>query len=299
MEAMDIGNLSQLTDVGRNESNEWRQYEEKHMKINSVARNSMKASIEDSVQKVLEILEKEDGRTFEEKKSEAIQYLQTRKDTTLAEKLLDIATEDEIGKQRKLQFWKQGEIIQVTDDIILRDVKESDRSSFFKLQQQYSIIKSMLKDDAYLALLWEEHISCKTLMCTIENNGIYVGYCGIKNLACEKWEIAIEILEEWTNQGIGYAAVKALVNEIKKRVNVTEFRVRIDPENDASQKLFEKLGAVPDGISEFMLHQKEDIERCENDNLDSVDNKLIETAKKFGVEPRRLLSHVLEYKLTI
>lgn len=243
-------------------------------------------------------MEKVDGRTFEEKKSEAIQYLQTQSDTVLAERLLSIATEDEIGTQLKLKFWKQGEAIPVTDVIVLRDVKECDRPFFIKLQYQYSIIKSMLKEESYLELLWKEHISCKTLMCSIENNGVYVGYCGIKNLAYEKWEIAIEILEEWTNQGIGYAAVKALVNEIKRRVGVSEFRVRIDPENYASQKLFEKLGAVPNGISEFMLHRKEDIERCENENLDSMDNKLVEIAKKFEVEPRRLLSHILEYRLT-
>lgn len=207
--------------------------------------------------------------------------------------------EDEIGSRMKAIFWNQGEEIPVTDGIILRDVKESDRPFFVKLQHQYSIIKSMLKDDSTLELLWKEHISYKTLMCTIENNGTYVGYCGIKNLGSEEWEIAIEILEEWTNRGIGYAAVNAMIQEIKKRTGVSEFRVLIDPENYASQKLFEKLGAVPNGISEFMLHQKEDIEHCENDNLDSIDDRLIENARKFNVEPRRLLSHVLEYKLAI
>ena len=264
------------------------------MEKDSVAKKAM----EDSVQKVLDILEKEDGRTFEEKKAEAIQYLQTQTDTALAETLLSIATEDEIGTRMKLKFWKQGDTIRVTDDIVLRDVKESDKPFFYELQYQYSIIKSMLKDESCRELLWKEHISCKSLMCSIENHGVYVGYCGIKNLGREKWEIAIEILKEWTHQGIGYATVKALVNEIKKRVGVTEFRVQIDPENYASQRLFEKLGAVPNGIAEFMLHREEDIERCENENLDSINDSLIGVAEKFGVEPRRLLSHVLEYRLT-
>lgn len=199
----------------------------------------------------------------------------------------------------KSKFWNQGRTIPVVGDIVLRDVNESDRPYFVKLQFQYSIIKSMLKDESTLELLWKEHTSSKALMCTIENHGIYVGYCGIKNLDREKWEIAIEILEEWKNRGIGYAAVGTLIREIKKRVGVSEFRVLIDPENHASQKLFEKLGAIPHGISEFMLHREEDIEQCENDNLDSIDDDLIELAKKFKVEPRRLLSHVLEYRLVI
>ncbi len=268
------------------------------MEKDSVAKKSMRISMEDSVQKVLDILEKEDGRTFEGKKAEAIQYLQTQTDTTLAETLLGIATEDEIGTRMKLKFWKQGDTIRVTDDIVLRDVKESDKPSFYELQYQYFIMKSMLKDESCRELLWKEHISCKSLMCSIENNGVYVGYCGIKNLGREKWEIAIEILKEWTHQGIGYAAVRALMNEIKKRVGVTEFRVQIDPENYASQKLFEKLGAVPNGIAEFMLHRKQDIERYENENLDLINDSLVKVAEKFGVEPRRLLSHVLEYRLT-
>ena len=142
----------------------------------------METSMGDHVQKVLDILEQEDGRTFEEKKAEAIQYLQTQTNTALAEKMLDIAAEDEKGARMKSKFWNQGATIPATDGIILRDVKESDRPFFVKLQHQYSIIKSMLKDDSTLELLWKEHTSCKTLMCTIENNGTYVGYCGIKNL---------------------------------------------------------------------------------------------------------------------
>ena len=78
------------------------------MEKDSVAKKSMRINMEDSVQKVLDILEKEDGRTFEEKKAEAIQYLQTQTDTALAETLLSIATEDEIGTRMKLKFWKQG-----------------------------------------------------------------------------------------------------------------------------------------------------------------------------------------------
>lgn len=51
-------------------------------------------------------------------------------------------------------------------------------------------------------------------------------------------------------------------------MGVKKFRVKIDADNYASQRLFEKLGAIPYGIAE-----------------------------QFGVEPRKLLSHVLEYEL--
>ncbi len=70
-----------------------------------------------------------------------------------------------------------------------------------------------------------------------------------------------------------------------------------DADNYASQHLFEKLGATPCGVAEFILHREEDIARYEEENIDTIDERLIETAQKFGVEPRVLLSHVLEYEL--
>jgi len=71
----------------------------------------------------------------------------------------------------------------------------------------------------------------------------------------------------------------------------------ISKEELTEEYLFEKLGAVPYGIAEFMLHKEEDIRKCEEENLQEIDDKLMEVAEKFGVEPRKLLSHVLEYRL--
>lgn len=127
-------------------------------------------------------MKKEDGRTFEEKKSEAIQYLQTQTDTTLAKTLLKIAAEGEMGAWIKSIFWEQGETIRATATIVLRDVRDSDKPSFFKLQYRYSIIKSMLKDESSRELLWKEHISCRTLMCSIEYHGVYGGIAELKIL---------------------------------------------------------------------------------------------------------------------
>ena len=89
----------------------------------------------------------------------------------------------------------------------------------------------------------------------------------------------------------------AMLNELGKRLNVTSFAVKIDPDNTASQKLFERLGAVPDGLDTIFIHKEEDLLRCEEDNLHLIDERLTALASKFEVEPRRLLSHVLVYHL--
>lgn len=268
------------------------------MKNQSLAANTMKISIEDSIHKVMNIIEKEDGRTFEEKKKEAINFLKDKENTLLAERLIDIATNDEMGKKIYKKFWAMGECIITENEIILRKVQDSDKDIFIELQKENNIVKSMMKEEAYRNMLWNEHIEYKALMFSIVVDNEYVGYCGIKNTTHEQWEIAIEILNKWKHKGIGYRAISIMLDAIKNRLNVSEFRVRIDAENYPSQRLFEKLGAEPNGISEFLLHEEADIRRCEEENIHLLDERIQELAKQFNVEPRKLLSHVLEYKLT-
>lgn len=268
------------------------------MKNQSLAANAMKISIEDSIHKVMNIIEKEDGRTFEEKKKEAINFLKDKENTLLAERLIDIATNDEMGKKIYKKFWAMGECIITENEIILRKVQDSDKHIFIELQKENNIVKSMMKEEAYRNMLWNEHIEYKALMFSVIVDNEYVGYCGIKNTTHEQWEIAIEILNKWKHKGIGYRAISVMLDEIKNRLNVSEFRVRIDAENYPSQRLFEKLGAEPNGISEFLLHEEADIRRCEEENIHLLDERIQKLAKQFNVEPRKLLSHVLEYKLT-
>lgn len=97
----------------------------------------------------------------------------------------------------------------------------------------------------------------------------------------------------FSRHGIGYQAIAAMMNAITSRLGVSKFRVRIDPSNPASQKLFEKLGTQPNGISEFLIHNQEALQKVEEENL-----YLIALAARFGSESRNLLSHVLEYTLT-
>ena len=268
------------------------------MKNQSLAANAMKISIEDSIHKVMNIIEKEDGRTFEEKKKEAINFLKDKENTLLAERLIDIATNDEMGKKIYKKFWAMGECIITENEIILRKVQDSDKHIFIELQKENNIVKSMMKEEAYRNMLWNEHIEYKALMFSVIVDNEYAGYCGIKNTTHEQWEIAIEILNKWKHKGIGYRAISIMLDEIKNRLDVSEFRVRIDAENYPSQRLFEKLGAEPNGISEFLLHEEADIRRCEEENIHLLDERIQELAKQFNVEPRKLLSHVLEYKLT-
>lgn len=180
---------------------------------------------------------------------------------------------------------------------MLRPVVESDKALYLEIQGQNFPARSMLKDEESRNILWEDHTREYALMCSILTEGRYVGYCGINNVKSEKWEIAIELLKENTNKGIGYLAIDGFIKAVKERLGVSEFRIRIDPGNIASQKLFEKIGAVPNGISSIFptLNYEDD----EDIYLGFINDNTIAVAEKFGVEPKKLLSHFLEYRLVI
>lgn len=55
-------------------------------------------------------------------------------------------------------------------------------------------------------------------------------------------------------------------------MHINKFRVKIEPTNYASQRLFEKLGAIPYGIVEFMWHDETDILNCEKEAVKSIDD---------------------------
>lgn len=251
-----------------------------------------------TAEKVLEILEKDDGSSFEEKKAEAMRMLGDEV-SGYEDARKKHASEGAVGIGASVSFWDEGEAVYADGRITLRRVRAEDREKYIEVQRENTIMPFMFKDEGFVESLWKMHIESTALMCSVVGSGNreYMGYCGIKNVCAEKWEVAIELLKEHTGQGIGTLAVRGLLDAVVRRCGVTEFRIRIDPDNYASQGMFEKLGALPNGISEFLLHGAEDIRDCEEENLGDIDEGLVAVADKFHVEPQVLLSHVLEYKL--
>ena len=267
------------------------------MNKNYVTDNASRMSLEKFAQGVLDILEADDGVPFEEKKKAALDYLRQAESEPISKLLVDMAVADTFGDKTKAKFWEDGDSISEDSSLFLRKVSDEDRDNFLAVKQHYSFARSMFKQESYRTLLWNEHIQPKALMFSIFRDGEYIGYCGIGNTSLSPWEISIELLPDWTGKGMGHKAIMLMLNGIKSKLDIDEFRVRIDPFNYNSQALFEKLGASPNGISEFMLHDEDELRSCEDSNLHLIDDKLVAVSKKFGVTPRELLSHVLEYKL--
>lgn len=269
------------------------------MEKDTMTEYAVKRTIRSTVQEALDMLDADDGMSFEEKKEIIVNHLKRFKKTeNLADVLADFAIADMKGQQIKDLFWSYGLVPCPASCVVLRKVEDRDRNSFLAIQQEYCPLRSMLSEESTRERLWKDHQAGKSLMLSIEKEGEYIGYCGIKNTAQDPWEIAIELFPQWTKQGIGPNAISAMLNAVKVRLGICAYRVRINPSNKASQKMFEKLGAVPNGISEFLLHDQKSLEKCEEDNAHLINEDLIALAARFDVEPRKLLSHVLEYALS-
>lgn len=267
------------------------------MDKSEITKNVMKNTANMVLQDALDILDADDGRSFEEKRDAVIKRLTQKGDKELSRLLVERAIADKTGAEIKADFWQSGTVIPVDDSIFLKHVDPKDRDIFLTIQKASPLVQSMDDKAPFLDLVWREHNEDKCLMLSIVKDGDYIGYCGIKNTAQPVWEIAIELLPEWTRHGIGYVALSAMLNEMASRLGVTKYIVRIEPTNLASQKLFEKLGAKPSGITDLWFQEQTTIEKCEEAGLHLIDDNMIEVAKKFHVEPRKLLSHVLEYEL--
>ena len=62
------------------------------------------------------------------------------------------------------------------------------------------------------------------------------------------------------------------------------FRARVDIENVASQAMMRKLGAYPNGVSEFLLYGQL-LEEFKSENIDKIDDNIRNIACEFKMTP--------------
>lgn len=190
-------------------------------------------------------------------------------------------------------------VIYEDESILLRRPETEDCASFLQVKRQYAFSEVMFQKESYQDDLWEENISNESLYYSIieKKNNKYIGYCGVKNLKKKVWEIAIELDGEYCHQGYGFLALGKYLENLAELSGRREFSSMVEADNIASQKLMEKLGFQPYGLAEFLLHSEEAKKEAEEEYLHLLDERYEKLAEKFHVEPRKLLSHVLEYRI--
>lgn len=98
---------------------------------------------------------------------------------------------------------------------------------------------------------------------------------------------------------MGPRSIVLFLNEVSLITGKTKFKAKVEADNIPSQKCFERIGAKLIGLCNGpILKLEEEKERFEENNLNLIDENMNELADRLGVEPRKLLSHVLEYRMT-
>lgn len=249
---------------------------------------------------VLEVLEQAIALEKEGKKEQSDQMVEDMK-KKLASMLTDM--EKDTKKQTDIALDRsnipqRGAVLAEDEKVILKMLSEEEYTSYIDVSFECSDMKSAFKEGAFKQDLWNEFKSDYTVAASIYDkvSGEYVGYCSVKDIRKEDWEIAIEEKEKYRHQGYGFHALDLFIKKIHELTQHRFFRARIDIDNIASQNLWKKLGGYPDGISEFLLHG-EDLEEFQRENISEIDDSIRKIAEEFCVEPEDLIGHVLEFRL--
>lgn len=198
----------------------------------------------------------------------------------------------------RMRLPKDGAILAENDNIVLKAVSEDQKYHMLSVSYECSFLKHEFENETYRKYLWEEFIRENVANYCIytKDTNEFIGYCGIKNLTREIPELAIELLSKYRKYGYGFQALSLLMDQFSEITGEHVFRSRVEVDNYASQALHRKLGAVPNGMSEFLLHGEEII-KYQNENQHLIDDNIRKLAADFGVEPIEILGHVLEYKI--
>lgn len=197
-------------------------------------------------------------------------------------------------------FPTYGELFCEGDKSLLRVMHPAEKEKYISLSYEYSPSKSSFKNKTFIDDLWNDFIGEHVFTCTIidRKTSKYVGYCSIKDLRKEEWEIAIELLPECCHKGYGTEAIPLFVKKIAELTQWRYFRVRVDIDNYASQALMNKIGAYANGVSEFLLRGK-DLEQFKRENLHLIDDNIRKVAEEFCMTPEDILGMVLEYRIDV
>lgn len=169
------------------------------------------------------------------------------------------------------------------------------------VRQENFIILEYIDTEELKQLMIEEVMDDPTFYCGIYSSlsGAFTGYCGINNINNSDMELAVEILKVHQRQGYAYNGLQAFMDAIKAETGNSHFIAKVDPVNKACQGLMAKLGFKPAGIDTFLPLDAEKLNRIEDESQDQITDDLISLAEVFGVEPRKLLTHVLVYEADI
>lgn len=200
-------------------------------------------------------------------------------------------------------FFDEGVMVQ-TERIILRRSEDSDLMKYIDAfgSSKPLLAKEYRLNETLRQLYWKGVKEDEDpLYCSIcdKNNGEFIGYCTVEELNRQPYEVGINLLKSFQAKGFGSEAMAAFISTFQRVSESATFIAKIEPGNVNSQKMFRRIGFVPDSIDAFIIKDFGSLELFEQmrlEELGGIPENLQRLAKEFSVDPRKLLSHVLVFK---
>ena len=126
-----------------------------------------------------------------------------------------------------------------------------------------------------------------------------MGYLGIKDTSRDEWEFVIEFLEQHCSQGYGQQSLILFLRRINELTNKKIYLATVEVDNLRSQALMEKLGGVIVDIENIAFTSEDEATAFEENHLDEITERMKEQALMLNIAPRKLLSHVLSYRVNV
>lgn len=201
-------------------------------------------------------------------------------------------------------YWKKSQSAFIQDgSLSLRPISKADMDFYVAIRAQYSLsfrVMLALETHKKEGLFLIDTGQPEEFFCIIETGAEKspIGYIGIKDTRTDSWEFAIELDGQYIGQGYGSESIRLFLNEVHRITGKADFQARVDTDNLQSQKSLEKIGAKLVGLCDGpILKLPEEKKLFEDKNLNLIDDHMRELADKLNVDPKKLLSHMLDYRV--
>lgn len=202
----------------------------------------------------------------------------------------------DFSKEKELDTFAEDEMI------FLRNCCDSEKKAYIQIKKENTDTPELYDDENAIEVTWNMFNSERSFCCSIirKVDNKFLGYISIKDTKSNLWEMAIEMLQEHCRKGYGLRAIALFLPAVSKITDKSQFQALVETDNIPSQKLMEKSGAKLIDIYDYSFHGDEAAAIAfEEKNISEITERMVELAEQLGVEPRKMLSHVLDYRFFI
>lgn len=206
-----------------------------------------------------------------------------------------------IAPENSWNFGKEKSWTTFAEDGIVRlcPFSNGDERFYYSIREQYKVFEKNFSEDQLIAGYWMETQKDSAFYCAIEriSDCTKLGYIALKDTSKDLWEIAIELGSSHCHQGYGARAIILFLQKVQEITGKSQFQFLVEVDNIPCQNCMEKLKARLIGIHNFSFNTEEEAEEFEERNLELITEHMKTLAGELDVAPRKLLSHVLDYRI--